>query len=372
MGKLKLLLFVIAVVAVMLVGRVFFPIPRPEVVIAPEAIFTVAGFTVTNTILTGWVVLITLAVLSWLATRNMKEVPSGLQNLFEAGLEAFLSLVERVAGEKNARLFFPIVSSILLYVLVSNWFGLLPTFGTVGRVIDEEHGYVLSSVGGITFIQPGAGEIHSGDSYVLPDGAVVTGHAEETTAESDGHGEAAAPTHGETEAEEADLIHLVEGEKVGIIHPFFRSVNTDLNATLAIAIVAVLFVQIWGFRTLGLRGYGSKFINIGKLKKGDFVMGGIDVFVGLLEAISEFARMISFTFRLFGNIFAGEVLFLIITFLMPWLLILPFYGLELFVGFIQAFVFAMLTLVFGAMAVTGHGDHAEHGEQGREAAGSTH
>ena len=89
-------------------------------------------------------------------------------------------------------------------------------------------------------------------------------------------------------------------------------------------------------------------------------MGVIDVFVGLLELISEFARLVSFTFRLFGNIFAGEVLLLMMGFLVPFVLVDIFYGLELFVGLVQAFVFAMLTLVFAQTAVTPHGGDGEH------------
>jgi len=90
-------------------------------------------------------------------------------------------------------------------------------------------------------------------------------------------------------------------------------------------------------------------------------MGIIDLFVGVLEFIAELARLISFTFRLFGNMLAGEILLLVMTFMIPLLLAVPFYGLELFVGVIQAFVFAMLTLVFGALAVAGHGE--EHAEE---------
>ncbi|MEX2032691.1 MAG: F0F1 ATP synthase subunit A, partial [Dehalococcoidia bacterium] len=105
------------------------------------------------------------------------------------------------------------------------------------------------------------------------------------------------------------------------------------------------------------------------LKKGP--MGIIDIFVGLLEFISELSRMVSFTFRLFGNVFAGEVLLLMMTFLVPFVLVDVFYGLELFVGLIQAFVFAMLTTVFAVTAVShhgdehdeGHGEDAEHGAQ---------
>ena len=99
--------------------------------------------------------------------------------------------------------------------------------------------------------------------------------------------------------------------------------------------------------------------------------GLLVVLVGFLELISEFGRIVSFTFRLFGNISAGEILLFMMSFLVPFLLIDVFYGLELFVGLIQGFVFAMLTLVFGVMAVSGHGDHDEHheGEEHGHAAG---
>jgi F-type H+-transporting ATPase subunit a len=100
--------------------------------------------------------------------------------------------------------------------------------------------------------------------------------------------------------------------------------------------------------------------------------GIIDVFVGLLELISEFARLISFTFRLFGNIFAGEVLLFMMSFLMPFVLVDVFYALEIFVGLIQAFVFAMLTLVFGVMAVSGHGEHEAHAGHGAHAEAGAH
>jgi F-type H+-transporting ATPase subunit a len=105
-----------------------------------------------------------------------------------------------------------------------------------------------------------------------------------------------------------------------------------------------------------------------RLNFGRAFKGAIDAFVGVLELISELVRLVSFTFRLFGNMFAGEVVILMFIFLTPLILTIPFYGLELFVGIIQAFIFAMLTLVFGMMAVA-HGEaHAE--EEHREEAGA--
>lgn len=132
-------------------------------------------------------------------------------------------------------------------------------------------------------------------------------------------------------------------EKGREIIPFLRSANTDLNTTVALSIISVFMIQVFGIASLGIFKYAGKFINF---------KGGISFFVGVLELISEVAKIISLSFRLFGNIFAGEVLLVVIAFLVPYLAPVPFYGLELFVGFIQALVFAMLTLVFMNMATT--------------------
>ena len=144
--------------------------------------------------------------------------------------------------------------------------------------------------------------------------------------------------------------HPQKGKQAGILVPFFRSANTDVNTTLAIAIVAMVMVHYWGFSALGIGGHLGKFFN--------FKQGPIPFFVGILEAISEVAKVISFTFRLFGNIFAGEVLLAAMIFLIPLIGIIPFLGLELFVGAIQAFIFSMLTLVFASAATVSHnGEH---------------
>jgi F-type H+-transporting ATPase subunit a len=122
----------------------------------------------------------------------------------------------------------------------------------------------------------------------------------------------------------------------------------------------MIAVEFWGISTIGFFRYGKKFLNFSS---------PIAFFVGILEFISEVVRLLSFTARLFGNMFAGEVVILMFTFLTPLVLTVVFYGLEIFVGVIQAFIFAMLTVVFGVMAVTLHeefdDDHGEaqpHGE----------
>jgi len=130
-----------------------------------------------------------------------------------------------------------------------------------------------------------------------------------------------------------------------VLIPFIRSTAADLNITLAIAIISVVSTHIFGIMGIGFFKHWGKFISF---------KGPIEFFVGILELISEVAKMISFSFRLFGNIFAGEVLLTVVLFLVPYFVPLPFLFLEIFVGFIQALVFAMLTLVFLKMAVTEH------------------
>ena len=139
-----------------------------------------------------------------------------------------------------------------------------------------------------------------------------------------------------------------------------RPAGTDLNMTLSLAIVSFIFVEGLAFKYVGI-GYLGKFFRFGTLLRGNIGMGLIDIFVGMLELISEFVRLVSFTFRLFGNMTAGEILLLVSAFLVSFLLTIPFYGLELLVGFVQALIFAGLTLVFASIAITPHeGEHEEH------------
>ena len=136
-------------------------------------------------------------------------------------------------------------------------------------------------------------------------------------------------------------------EEVGgkeILKPLFRGPTADLNTTLALAIFSVAATQYYSIKHLGLKGFSKRF----------FSLNPIYLFIGLLELISEFAKIISFSFRLFGNIFAGEVLLMVIAFLVPILAPIPFLGLEVFVGLIQALVFTMLTMVFMVAATTVH------------------
>jgi len=132
--------------------------------------------------------------------------------------------------------------------------------------------------------------------------------------------------------------------------PLLRAPAADLNFTLALAIVTVVLVNIFAVQSLGLAGRLKHFFNFSN---------PINFIIGLLELVSEFAKIISFSFRLFGNVFAGEVLLLIVAFLVPFVIPVPFLMLEVFVGMIQAFVFAMLALVFIAIATAHSEGHEE-------------
>ena len=323
------------------VGFVFLRGPTPHISIAAETLFKVGPIEVTNTMITSWIVVATMVLIVFLATRRWEMVPRGAQNAIEAIVEAFYNLVINVAGEKNGRRFFPVVATIFFFVLASNWLSLLPVFNVIGGVQEEEHGFVMEDAGGIAFVPlSGPGGL-SADSIDEDD----ADHEEQYK-----------------DAKE-------EGKVVGELLPFLRGPNTDLNTTLALAIVSAIAVETWGITSLGIMSYGSKFFRPGAFLRGIvrfnpamIFQGIIDGFVGFLEFISECVRLLSFTARLFGNMFAGEVVILMFTFMTPLLITtFIFYPLELFVGVIQAFIFAMLTLVFGVMAVA-HGEHSAHEE----------
>lgn len=140
-----------------------------------------------------------------------------------------------------------------------------------------------------------------------------------------------------------------------------RAANTDINLPLALALISFVFVEYWGITSVGVVRYLSKFFAVGRLLRGK-PMGLIDVFVGVLELVSELVRIVSFTFRLFGNMTAGEILFLIVFFLWAWGAALGVYALEMLVGVVQALIFSLLTLVFAVLAVAAHG-HEEGGKE---------
>jgi F-type H+-transporting ATPase subunit a len=220
-------------------------------------------------------------------------------------------------------------------VLVSNWFGLIPGLAAVGFC--EEHHASGESVEHIAV--PGL----------------------------------AAPLLDLQQEEPHAFLQC--GPEEAIV-PLFRSPSTDLNNNLALALISVFMTQVFGIVALG-PGYFSKYINVKGIirafrptEQGErrgcagmlsgLMFGLIDLFVGLLETISEIAKILSFSFRLFGNIFAGEVMLLVLASLVPLALTIPFLGLEVFVGLIQAFIFYILTLAFFTVATVSHDQPGEH------------
>jgi len=283
--------------------------------ISAEKIFSLFNWMpVTNSLFTAWVVMAILIILAYFGGRRIKEVPTGIQNVMEAFLGMLSSLFESIVGNaKQAKEFFGIAATIFIFVLFSNWFGLIPGVGSIGFFKEET----------------ASAEEHA--PVEQPTSEIVTEEPAEAQA-------VATEEKAETEELVGETAHKVE------FTPLFRASSSDLSFTLAIAIWAVIYVQYMGFKHLKF-GYLKKFFNF---------KNPINAFVGILEIISEFAKMVSFSFRLFGNVFAGEVLLVVMTFLIPIIIPVPFYGLEVFVGAVQAAVFAALTLVFLKGATAHH------------------
>lgn len=245
-----------------------------EISLAAEPLFYIGTFPVTNTLIVTLILSAIIIISSVLLKNKLKLIPRGFQNIVEYVLEALLNLVDSVTqNREQTKKFFPIVATIFLFVILSNWLEIIPGLGTIG--LNETH----------------------------------------------------------------------EGKT--ILVPFLRSNSADLNMTIALALISVITTQIFGIAAIGAVKYAKKFL-VSPFHK-PYVIG---TFVGVLELVSEISKILSFSFRLFGNIFAGEVLLAVMLYLVPYIVPLPFLLLEIFVGFIQALVFAMLTLVFMKIAVT--------------------
>ena len=307
----------VLMIAGFILGGIFVPV-QPEITVAAEKLIEkpivenfigLGPFYLVNTLPTLAVTLILLIVIAFFANRSLKQsqntdlVPRGIGNIMEAILEMLYNLTEGSAG-KYAKMIFPWFATIMIYVLFANLLKLIPGFESIGVLHQVAKGHPISGA----FLLPG--EIENG--YILA--------------------------------------------------PFFRGISVDLNFTVSLAIISVVMIQGVGFRAQGI-GYLSKFFNTRRMFKVPF-FGAMDFLVGLLELISEISKILSFAFRLFGNMFAGIVLVAIVAGLLGKISILPamIMMFELFVGVIQAFVFGMLTMVFMAQATQGHGDeeHAEH------------
>jgi len=238
--------------------------------VAAEEVARLGGIKITNSLLTGLLVLLTLIIFAFLVNSKKEKKDRGLFMIVESIIEGFYNFFENIAQDKAEKLF-PLLFTFFIYIIIGNWIGLFPGIGSIGFY------------------------------------------------EEIGHGE--------------------------IFVPLFRGPNADLNTTIALALISVGITQYLSIKTLGIKSYISRFINL---------TNPIKFFVGLLELISEFAKILSFSFRLFGNIFAGEVLLAVMVFLVPVLVPVPFLILEVFVGFIQALVFTMLTTIFIVVATEEH------------------
>lgn len=243
--------------------------------LAAERLFSIGSFNVTNSYLASVLVTVMLTLFAIAFSRNILSPNSRIRSLLEILVDWIQDIAVSAAGAKAA-LFLPLVLTIFIYVLLSNWMGLLPGFGSIG------------------------------------------------------------------------FYKMEEGHRIFI--PLLRGATADLNTTLAIALIAVFAIQFYGVREHSF-GYFKKFINFSS---------PINFFAGVLEIISEISKIFSFSFRLYGNIFAGEVLIAVITSLVPIIAPLPFFGLEIFVGLIQALVFALLTLVFVSMSIKSHEETSDH------------
>lgn len=315
---------VLLIVAIIVVSGIIPPI-SPVVSLKAESLmerplFTlpvIGEFYLTNTLITTFFIYFVLILLAFTIKRGLgdeKRPSKGLAALFEVILKTLNDMVETTAGKKWASFIFPVMASIIIVVLLSNLAKLIPGFETIGIIEHAQEGGYASKE-----LIPGV--------YTITKAEIESGHG-------------------------YDIV------------PFFRSPSTDLNFTVALAITAVVLVQVIGIKANG-PSYFSKFINSGRFirmwgKKNlgpfDVINPFLDIFVGILELVSEFAKIISFSFRLLGSMFGGAVLVIIMSTLLP-VITFGLYFLELFFGVIQAMVFGFLTLVFMTVATQGHGSH---------------
>jgi F-type H+-transporting ATPase subunit a len=263
-----------------------------EITLFAEPIFHIGSFNITNALLTSWVAVFIIIIISIILRKKLSEIPNKLQNIFEIIIEAGLSLCDQITNNRKISLrVFPFAISAFLFILINNYLGLLP-------------------LGGLGIIEKGA--------------------------------------HG------------------NVFIPFLRGGTADINTTLALALGAVIGANLFGIFSIGLWKTFNKYINLSALG-GIFthirqnptvvIVAPITFFVGLIEIAGEFAKIASLSFRLFGNIFAGEVLLVSIAALAPYIIPLPFLFLEILVGLVQALIFSILLVVYFSIAAIDHDAH---------------
>ncbi len=368
----------------------------------------IAGLPITNTLVGSVLVWILIGLLVWYVTRRRPqsgaEVPrGGFYNMFEMLFEGLYGFIEGIARGPYLNQIFKVFFTIFIIVLLSNWQSLVPgvdSFGFIEPKVDKvtgkpKAGYEVTQSGPFWVLNPRCAWVGPEEAAILTaeqqtaraetgcitgtgaplpeaehateEGAPEAAAVETTTTEGEqpAEGEAVASTEGhateEAAVKEEEGHHYTPGDPTvpWVVLPFLRPPSTDLNMTAALALVAVVMTQVMGFRALGL-GYLTKFFNVKTLFTSP--LGGIDLIVGILELIGELARILSFAFRLLGNVFAGSVLLFVMSFLIPFLP-WPFFVLEFFVGVIQALVFGLLTAIFMNLATQGHHGDDHHEEE---------
>ena len=329
-------------------GGVFKP-AAPAVVLPAEPawptwkLFDLWGqkFFISNTMMSAFVVALLLFAVVFLVIqpflRSGKLVPDGSYNLIEMAIEMLWDMAEAAAGSKWASWIFPFTATIFVLVLSINLFGLVPIHETIGYTKishGSAKGYHTQVWGGVQ---------------------ILDGSAQGTTADQEAAIAAVSEGHEATAEGEAETEHywtLDAACPYCEVVPTFRRASTDLNFTLALALFTMFWVQVMGVKALGL-DYFSKFFNLKTIVNKPF-FGLMDFIVSLLELISELAKNLSFSLRLFGNMFAGGLLLAILgsmtVFFVPGLLV----GLEVAVGALQAYVFSALALTFMSQATVSH------------------
>jgi F-type H+-transporting ATPase subunit a len=334
--KIHRWIFLVILVLAFLAAAVYTPV-MPHVQLPAEKLThepIIGNVYLTNTIVAVLIADVIILLIAWFIRRQAKKgvtVFSGIPGIFAIILEYLYTLTESTAGRWTKKIF-PWFATIMLLLLIVNWMELIPGVDSIGILEKSDHGFPTEQI--------------------LP-GVVTIVKAEE-------------PAAGNEHAEEGE--HYEEGYA---LIPFVRVTSTDLNFTVSLALISVVMIQVIGFRALGI-GYLKKFFNVPAAKKlgeaskkpgfgspFDLLMPLIDIIVGILEIVAEFSKVLSFAFRLFGNIFAGAVLLFVIGSIIPVFAQTIFLILELGVGAIQAFVFGILTMVFMSMATHSHDDHGE-------------
>ncbi len=267
-----------------------------EIKIQPDVIFNINGFQITNTLIGTWLSIIVLIVLFYFGTRKREVIPSGLQNAVEWIVEYLLSLVQGVAGKDKGRKFFPLVATFFIFILFCNLLDVFPGVETFGWI-------------NLTALSA---------AHLPPPTSI-----------------------------------FLFGDYSNKIAPWIRPGTSDLNLTLAMALVSVITTQAFGFYSLGWREQLGKYFNFRALFKFNF-QGFIEFFVGILEIVTELSRILSFSFRLFGNVFAGGAVLAVFAFILPFAADIVFIPFELFIAFVQALIFSLLTLVFLEIATTSY------------------